>query len=102
LGIQGEENPGGWMLDGWRIDVPLPLLSTRRTWEKNYRIDCNEELHHVHTFELEEFDSKKCYKSIFVYSRKMQSKFGIYWAMHYKLFIFWLIKSRWFEQLGYN
>jgi hypothetical protein len=24
----------------------------------------------------------KRYKSIFVYSRKMQSKFGIYWEMH--------------------
>jgi hypothetical protein len=44
----------------------------------------------------------KRYKSIFVYSRKMQSKFEIYWEMHYKNFRFWLIKSRWFEQLGYN
>jgi hypothetical protein len=32
----------------------------------------------------------------------MQSKFGIYWEMHSKFFRFWHIKSRWFDQLGYN
>jgi hypothetical protein len=50
----------------------------------------------------EEFGSKTLYKSIFVYSRKMQSKFEIYWEMYLIFLIFWLIKSRWFEQLGYN
>jgi hypothetical protein len=29
----------------------------------------------------------------------MQSKFEIYWEMHLKFFRFWLINSRWFEQV---
>jgi hypothetical protein len=28
-------------------------------------------------------------------------QFEIYWEMQEKIFRFWLIKSRWFEQLGY-
>jgi hypothetical protein len=54
---------------------------------------------HVHVKSLV---PKRYIISMFVYLRKMQSMLGIYWKMHYNFFRFWLIKSRWIEQLGSN